>query len=134
MAIEELPTQREAEVFYSEQSEDFSNIPEHFRRFSLTTASALSSLVQSQAARSSARHLCPWAPRLNAEEGSCGPLFARHSADTYPNFSVVDVWDNLDGNSAWHGSPISQIRITNGRLYVPTYDSGIRVYDNWSGQ
>jgi hypothetical protein len=49
---------------------------------------------------------------------------------TYPNFSVYKLWDNTDYTS-WQGSPISQITVINGRVYVPTFNSGIRVYDNW---
>ena len=40
--------------------------------------------------------------------------------------------DNGDNDAdLWTGSPLSQITVINGRLYVPTYDSGVRVYDNW---
>jgi hypothetical protein len=49
---------------------------------------------------------------------------------SYPDFSIDYIWENTS-DTAWTGSPLSQITLINGRLYVPTYDSGVRVYDNW---
>lgn len=54
---------------------------------------------------------------------------------SYPDFSIDYIWENANnGDTAWTGSPLSQITLINGRLYVPTYDHGVRVYDNWESQ